>query len=308
MAEIFKSKAYIILLVFFLLSSCKSYYKFTGEKQNIRPAKLYQNIIENQPEYTNLSIRFSAKISSEENSDSFKGNLRILKDSVIWISARSLNIEGARILITKDSLQFVNRIDNTYFSGKIDSLSEHFDIDFSFELLQAIISHQFFLYPPPEDTIKTIQNFKQCSDTDYYCMSSLAERKYIKYYIDSDRKNRWERKLEKEMKDSLNEKIHKSYYNEFIFQIIKAYPEIYRISEISIENYIRQQTLNIKYLNLSKTDEVFFPKIIMFEYNNPQINISFQLTIENISIDREKLNFPFSIPAKYEPVKLIFRE
>ncbi len=284
--------------------SCRTFFVPGGERLNIRPNKLYEKIILNNPDYENLSIRFSAKISSGTASDSFKGILRVQKDSVIWISLRSLNIEGARVLITRDSLQFLNRMENTYFAGGIDVISEKYELDFSYDVIQSIFTNSFFFYPSPEDTIKTINNFKQCSDPEFYCMSSLNERKYYRFYGDSVRPNRWERRLEREIRDSSQQSgTQAHYFNEFIIQIVKVYPEIYRLSEVYLENHIQQQSLSIKYGRLFQTDGKYFPEKIDLELFSPQIMINLEISIDNVSFNRDNLSFPFSIPDKYEEIK-----
>jgi hypothetical protein len=297
---------YVFLIIILITASCRTFFVPGSERLNIRPNKLYEQIMQNELQYDNISVRFSAKISSETSSDSFKGNMRIKKDSIIWMSIRSLNIEGARIIITQDSLQFLNRIENSFFAGNVNFIADKYELEMSYDVIQSIFTNNFFFYPVTEDTIKTINNFKQCSDPELYCMSSLSERKYYKFYVDSVRTNRWERRLEREIKDSTSQtESSPHYYNEFVIQIVKVYPEIYRISEVYLENHIQQQSLNIKYGRLFKTEEQYFPENIKLDLVSSQIKIKLEISIDNVSFNKENLSFPFSIPDKYEEIKIL---
>ena len=67
---------------------------------------------------------FSAKIDVDyQGTDGKKynvnANLRMYKDSVIWISVTGLfGIEGLRAYITKDSVKILNKLDKIYTSKK----------------------------------------------------------------------------------------------------------------------------------------------------------------------------------------------
>ena len=102
---------YIFILsgLIFLVLSCKIAFVGGRKGENMRPPKLYRELLENQFEYENLSLKFSADLFIGEEKQEFSGIIRMKKDTAIWISLRSYNIEGARMLITKDSVKFSNR-------------------------------------------------------------------------------------------------------------------------------------------------------------------------------------------------------
>jgi hypothetical protein len=89
---------------------------------------------------------FSAKIKVDyEDSKGKKPDInayvRILKDSLIWINIRSvfLDIEAFRILITKDSVIVVNKLDKEVQYRSLDYLQEVTEIPFDFKTLQDLI-------------------------------------------------------------------------------------------------------------------------------------------------------------------------
>jgi hypothetical protein len=89
---------------------------------------------------------FSAKIKLEiEDSKGKKpelsANVRIIKDSAIWISisATILNVEVFRAYITKDSVILLNKQERTVQYRSLDYLQDITDIPFDFATLQDLI-------------------------------------------------------------------------------------------------------------------------------------------------------------------------
>jgi hypothetical protein len=61
------------------------------------------------------------------------------KDSVIWLSISKLGVEGARSLITKDSIYIIDKLKNEYTVYDFKTLSEKFNFTITFNFLQAAI-------------------------------------------------------------------------------------------------------------------------------------------------------------------------
>ena len=69
-----------------------------------------------------------------------KYNIRVKKDSIIWISLKSpLGIEVLRSMILPDSVYLMNRIGKTYFIKPISHIKEVVKTDISFFQLQEIL-------------------------------------------------------------------------------------------------------------------------------------------------------------------------
>ena len=88
---------------------------------------------------------FSAKIkvdysNSKGRQPDFVANVRMLKDSVIWISlSNDIGIEGIRVLITKDSIKMLDKLANTYQVRPLSHIQELAQIPFTFSDLQNIL-------------------------------------------------------------------------------------------------------------------------------------------------------------------------
>lgn len=287
-----------------LMASCKVVYVHNGKSENIRPAKLYKSIDENSFDYNNLTLKFSAEVFNQESSETFSAIARIKKDSIIWLSLRSYNIEGARVCITRDSVKYLNRIDNTYHQGDFSFLTERFNIDIDYITLEHILTNNFFFYPATEDTAKTVSDFKQCDDSIYHCMSSISRRKFTKYYVDDKGPERIERKIERESQDSTGRLFNRSESDDLIYQTIKVVPELYRVRSIYIENYVQQESLYVLYDKQVMVNSQFFPHEISLELFTPKFETKVVLHIESVTVNNTDMSFPFKIADKYKEIKI----
>jgi hypothetical protein len=87
---------------------------------------------------------FYGKAKADFNSPGASGNvtlyIRIQKDSLIWISVTGpLNIEGARVLITQDSIKIINKMEGSVQFSSIAHLQHITRLPFSFSDFQNII-------------------------------------------------------------------------------------------------------------------------------------------------------------------------
>jgi hypothetical protein len=88
---------------------------------------------------------FSAKIkvdysNSKGRQPDFVANVRMLKDSLIWISlSNDIGIEGIRVLISKDSIKILDKLANTYQVRPLSHIQELSQIPFSFADLQDLL-------------------------------------------------------------------------------------------------------------------------------------------------------------------------
>ncbi len=133
MSKIYKG---IILAgtIVLLLSSCKSTRPLMkAPLKEEGPEYLYSKLKENELRFDWLSVKFDASYSEKRNSTDFKGQVRIRKDSLIWVSITpALGIEYFRMVITTDSVKYVNRFNKEYFVGDYALVSRFLQITHRF--------------------------------------------------------------------------------------------------------------------------------------------------------------------------------
>lgn len=114
---------FLPLLLILVLFSCKSRKKFAAPiavnkpKDSIINTKV--NIAENLisptlKTWTYFSAKADINYSSNGNSQGVGSNIRMYKDSLIWISVNLFGIEGARILINNDSMVMLDKVHKCY--------------------------------------------------------------------------------------------------------------------------------------------------------------------------------------------------
>jgi len=90
------------------------------------------------PEWSSLNSKI--KINKEGQETKINAQIRIKKDSVIWISVKApLGIEVFRTMITPDSIYYMSRMNKTYFVKNISHIKEVVKADVSFIKLQEIL-------------------------------------------------------------------------------------------------------------------------------------------------------------------------
>lgn len=127
---------------------------------------------------------FYGKAKADFSSDKFSGNatvyIRMQKDSAIWMSITGpLNIEGARVLITKDSVKVINKIEGSVQLSSIDHLQKITKLPFSFNDFQNVILGK----PSVSDSDKLSFDFKTDS------IRVLAQQSLINYIFSFTRNN-----------------------------------------------------------------------------------------------------------------------
>ncbi len=86
-------------------------------------------------EYMHGKARINFKDEKKERE--VKANIRIRKDSVIWMDISVVGVSGARALINKDSITIRSNIDKEYFVFEFTELSKRFNFPINYEIVQA---------------------------------------------------------------------------------------------------------------------------------------------------------------------------
>ncbi len=113
--------------------------------------------------------------SKDQNINDANVNIRMKKDSIIWLSINVFGVEVARGIITKDSVLFMDRYHKEYFKNDFQSLSKSFNFNLSFGLIQSILVGNM---PIPK---KQGERFKK--EKDYFLLRQEQGRVVVENYI-----------------------------------------------------------------------------------------------------------------------------
>lgn len=140
----FMNRLWLLALGFWLLAlgSCSTN-KNASSIRNLSANHIIREVERNQFEFDNLETKFNVKVKGDNNIG-LKGQMRMQNDSVIWISlSLKLGIEVARVMITDDSVKFMNRTNKTYFSESVESFRNSgfggFESEVTMDFLQDLL-------------------------------------------------------------------------------------------------------------------------------------------------------------------------
>ncbi|MBL7859425.1 MAG: DUF4292 domain-containing protein [Cyclobacteriaceae bacterium] len=99
------------------------------------PPKSILNIEEIDFGYFHGKARMVLREANKERE--VKANIRIRKDSVIWMTFSVIGVQGGKALINKDSITIVSTVDKEYFVFEYAELSKRFNFEINYDVIQA---------------------------------------------------------------------------------------------------------------------------------------------------------------------------
>lgn len=232
---------------------------------------LVQKLKENELHYSWLSAKFSADYENNGKENSFSGQIRIRKDSLIWISLTPLlGIEAVRLIITRDSVKMINRLNDTYFTGDYNLINKFLDANIDYDLLQAfLLGNDLGNYES--------EKFRACVEDGRYKLAN-GERKKMNG-------------LNKNSSENQRVFLHDIWLDPVSFKITRA-----SIKETGKEN----TRLESAYGPFETVDNQILP--LKSDYtisaaHTIRVNVEFS----KINLDKPQ-QFPFKIPSNYTPL------
>ena len=127
-----KSQGFFFLILCLLATACS---KKTLSTVTASAPKKTLSIEEIDFDYFQGKARMILRDANKERE--VKANIRIRKDSVIWMTFSVIGVQGGKALIDKDSITIVSTVDKEYYVFPYSELSKRFQFDISFDVVQA---------------------------------------------------------------------------------------------------------------------------------------------------------------------------
>ncbi len=143
----FKHQAWLVVCVAALLMSCS---RKALPTLPLPPKSI--DIQEIDFEYFHGKARLNFKDNTRERE--VKANIRIRKDSVIWMSFSVIGVQGGKALINKDSITIVSTVNKEYYVYSYEELSKRFNFKIDFYVIQAAMLGNLII---PKHSIDDIQ-------------------------------------------------------------------------------------------------------------------------------------------------------
>lgn len=151
MSSYLKISLFLIILVFSTFS-CKVTEKSLSDRAETKAniANIDHEIFNNKLSYRGLILKNAKiEINTDDQKIKLRANLKIKNDSAIFISlSNNLGIEVTRVLFTKDSIQFIDRINRNFIQGDYAVIAGMYQIPFDYENLEQVLVNihaQYFL-------------------------------------------------------------------------------------------------------------------------------------------------------------------
>ncbi len=263
-----------LLLFIFVFSSCRS-----QRAKNKKPIKLYgpdyvlTQMHEKQATFEWFSGKAKADFIEGKKKTPFTAQIRIKRDSAIWISVSSgIGVEGARLLLTTDSVKFVNRLNKSYFVGDYDFLSNLIDTEIDYCKIQALLTAKDFSWYDYQDLkVKLDSRLYQVESTNRH---ELKKQSKITNFVDA-----------------------------IYYQSLWINPETFKIERIKITELGKDNKKIIAFYKQYRTNnKQLIPYSIDIELDSDKA-MNLEMVYYKINLD-EKVGFPFSISSKYTPIQL----
>lgn len=230
---------------------------------------LYSKMLENQMDFQYLNARFGIEYKQGKKTTSLHGQLRIKNDSIIWISfSPALGIEAARVMMTNDSVKFINRLNKTYFTGEYLLLGNILNTTIDYSILQSmIIGNDLTQYD--------VSKYRASIDGGLYRIT-IQERKKIKKYLKSNESN-----------------------SKILVQNIWLDPVNFKIKKIELKELGGDnKKLDVLYDDYQEINGRFFPMKLLIHISS-QKSITISVNFQKVELNKP-LKFPFSISRKYK--------
>jgi len=232
---------------------------------------LSRNMKDSQFDFVWVNAKANVQTLIDEKEESFDIRVKMRKDSAMLISIQYLlGVDVARVMITRDSVKFVNYIEKKYFKGDFNYINALLNADLDYDLLQAVLFGNSAEFHEDETRLKPVADRQNC------------------HYLLSTEKKRRLRRIQQgaELKDAL--------------QTLTLNPDNYKILKNEFIDPTSNRMFIAVYSNFAKKDSVFAPyhvDIDMVAQKKATVKIDY-VRIEKNSPQKLSIN----IPAKYEPI------
>ena len=130
------NKGYYLKFIFLSLVFISCSKKLTSTDSLVKE----ENLQIKQLDFEYFSAKSKIKYHDLDNNFKATANIRIKKDSVIWLSlTATLGIEALRVMITQDSIAIIDRVKKEYMRYDFEELSKKLNFKFDFQTIQAMI-------------------------------------------------------------------------------------------------------------------------------------------------------------------------
>jgi len=270
-----------IAIMTFLLSSCGLFRKNIDKKEKLKASDTTVIQKENKkmiafadslavkyPKYEYLQTKMKIAYKEGNTEQNIKGNMKIKKDSFIWISARAYGFEVARFLLTPDSVKFMNKMKSEYFVGDYSFIEKSLNVKLDYQTIQSLLVNELFVLPKSNKS--EFADFNIFSDTANFI---------------------------------LQKNIHPRNMPDSLFQEVIIDKNNLKIQKSTSADSRFDRNFIINYSDFKDLKNTKFPFLIDINIIQKTKNIALKLEYYKLKLDRE-FKPSFKIPTSYNRIKI----
>jgi hypothetical protein len=254
-------------------SSCRVSKKAEAAPPPAKPkaslaSEVFDSVMSHQFEFEWLTAKAQVDYTDKTGeTSSFDVNIRMRRDSVIWISITPLlGIEAARVLINRDSLVLLDRVHKEWKVRSFEFLTDMLRTEVDFDMMQAVLLGNYFMYQRNE-------KIRSYYEEDPYAILSTLNKRQVRRAM--------------EEKDPARPVIQ-DFWIDGNYRIVKS-----RITDDKLDRWVEAT-----YSSFFPVNSRLFAQnmVVTFFASTPVImKVSFsKVTAE------ESVTLPFTIPERYE--------
>jgi hypothetical protein len=163
-------KGLLVLIVFSFLFSCKSTKNTKGNIAHLNSKKIVESHYLNNHYPDQIKAQLVFKYKGKEELPTINASMRLIKDSVIWMSFSKLGFPVGKIMILPDRVLFYEKLNKKYFEGDYRLISKQIGTEMDFNKVQSL-----FFGKPIFDLKK--QKYRADIDNNQYKLTSKKKER-----------------------------------------------------------------------------------------------------------------------------------
>jgi hypothetical protein len=247
-------------------------------------------------EWSTLGLRMESTASAMGRTGTFALNVRLAKDSVIWMSiSPALGVEAARILLTPDSVQVLSKLPGArfVFQGNYTMLEKAIQAPVSFALVQDLIVGQPLMLDREIDTFVSKVQDQQ------YVLLTKTDRNVRKLVGSNDKNIAPDDSLSIMAKEKKAERILGKAEQSLLVKRYWIDGETMDPVKDVIDDLLRQRTVRVRRSDFDDTEMGRLPSTVRMTAKGPEGLFDALIYTKRRRAGRA-YDFPFTIPDGFE--------
>lgn len=288
-----KHRAVFILLTALVIgfSSCRTGRNLYSER--LRPLsaeRILKQAEQNAFDYNALTIRrINVQFSNSSTKTSFRANLKAIKGEQILASISKLNLPVGRVLLTPESVTYVNYIDRNYFLDDYTILSGFLNFNLNFDIIQSVISNSFISNGSESGWNNINQKLDSSVEGGRYVVQSGNNHSV---WQSAGLSNPFSNRNRRNAGGRQEPVTQKMYFN----------PRSFNLERLEIETRESNWKLEVDYSNFEKVNKKNYPGSIDLKMSSSNEVVELKIRLNGFSTENID-DIDLNIPDRYEQIR-----